>query len=274
MPDKLPALRALRFLQQEQWAILPATLHLMHDIVMRANAPDFEAVLAKRGQRLEEGSRTLLRGSTAVIPVTGPIFPRANLFTEMSGASSIQMLALDLEGALANPRVHSIVLNIDSPGGMLSGVSEFAAMVRGARKPVIAYVGNLAASAGYWIAAAASKIWINNTAQLGSIGVVSSVWIDEDEDLVEIVSSQSPGKRTDVRTDEGRAQIQRDTDELADVFIDTVADYRKVTREKVISDFGRGGVLIGRTAIKAGMADRLGSLESLIAELAGPASSR
>lgn len=259
------AMRAMRLIAQERWAIVPETLKVICDIAMRDHVPDFDAVLAKRGQRLDEESRTIIRGRTAIIPVMGPIFRYANIFTMLSGASSISMLALDLRKAIESPAVGQIILDIDSPGGMVSGVSEFAQMIRNSPKPVVAYVGNLAASAGYWIASSASKIVINNTAQLGSIGVVSTVYIDKDESVVEIVSKQSPLKRADATSEEGRAHIQEKTDELADIFIETVAANRGYDVEKVLSDFGRGGLLIGKSAVTAGMADRIGSLEELIA---------
>lgn len=271
---RLPAHRALRLLAQERWAILPESLMGLRDIAAREHVPDFDAVLAKRGERLEYGSRTVVRGNTAIVPVTGPIFRYANIFTDISGATSIDALAREFKEAEERPSISSIILHLDTPGGMVNGTSEFAQMVRSSRKPVIGYVGGMAASAGYWIGSACASIVMNNTAQVGSIGVVTSFWLDDDEEMVEIVSTQSPNKRIDVRSDEGRAQIQRDTDELASIFIDTVAQNRGVSAETVVSDFGRGGMLIGQSAVNAGMADRLGSLESLIAELAGPASNR
>lgn len=265
--ERPPALRALRFVTQAMWAILPESLQLIRDVAARDHAPDFEAVLAKRARQITPDSQSMLRGSTAIVPVQGPIFRYANLFTDLSGATSIEMLAQEFQQAQDHPAVKSIVLWVDSPGGMVNGISEFAAQVKASSKPVVAYVGGMAASAAYWIASAARSIVVSDTAQLGSIGVVSTVFIENDNTVVEIVSSQSPGKRPDVRTEEGRAQLQRNADELAQIFIDTVAANRGVSAEKVMNDFGQGGIVIGRSAVKAGMADRLGALESLIAQL-------
>jgi hypothetical protein len=83
----------------------------------------------------------------------------------------------------------------------------------------------------------------------------------------EIVSSQSPRKRPDPSTEEGRAQILEQVDHLASLFISRVASFRGVTADKVTSDFGRGGVLPAHLAVEAGMADSLGNFEGLIAEL-------
>ena len=62
----------------------------------------------------------------AVVPIFGPIFPRANMMTEMSGATSADMLKRDISLSLANPSVHAIMMLVDSPGGAVSGVSAVA----------------------------------------------------------------------------------------------------------------------------------------------------
>ena len=128
----------------------------------------------------------------------------------------------------------------------------------------------LAASGAYWLASAAGKIVADETAQLGSIGVLATVIDDraaEEKHGVkryEIVSSQSPLKRTDPGTDEGRAQLQQMVDAMASVFIAKVAKFRGTSEAKVASDFGRGAVLPAHDAVSVGMADALGSLESLL----------
>lgn len=265
--SKRPARRVLQAIASERWAILPESLQLIMDIAAREHVPDFDAVLAKRGRPLGQEMRSSVRGSTAVIPVTGPIFRYANVFTQISGASSVQEIAGEIRAALDQPTIDAIVLEINSPGGQVTGISELAQMIRAADKPVIAYVDGMAASAAYWLASAASEIVVNDTAQLGSIGVVTQIAVDDNTDMIEIVSTQSPRKRPDVRTEDGKAQIQANTDELARVFIDTVARNRKVSAETVASDFGAGGLLIGRSAVDAGMADRVGSLEGLLASI-------
>lgn len=265
--EKRPAQRVLNAIANERWAILPESLQTIVDIASREHVPDFDAVMAKRGRPLGEDMRASVRGTTAVIPITGPIFRYANIFTMISGATSVEETASELRAALDNPLVESVVLEINSPGGQVTGVSELAQMIRGAEKPVIAYVDGMAASAAYWIASAARRVVINDTALLGSIGVVTQIGLSDDKNTVEIVSTQSPRKRTDVRTDDGRAQVQATTDELAQVFIDTVARNRDVTPETVMTDFGAGGLLIGQSAVKAGMADEVGSLESLLLSL-------
>jgi ClpP class serine protease len=264
-----PHSRALAWAATTPWAIQREALDHLLAIAQREHAPDFDAVLAKQGQRLAQTADVRMRGDIAVVSITGPIFRYANLFTAISGATSIEQTALDFRTALEDPTVRGIVLAIDSPGGAVAGISDFAQHVRAAsaRKPVVAFVDGMAASAAYWIAAAASWVVTSNTGTLGSIGVVAGVRLNDDEKLVEIVSSQSPNKRPDVRTDAGRAQIQQHVDELAQVFIESVARYRDVSPAHVLQEFGQGGVKLGRSAVTADMADQVSTLEQLLADM-------
>jgi capsid assembly protease len=237
---------------------------------------DLEAVAAKLGRPLENRARYItLRDRVAIVDVIGPLFRYANLFTEISGATSLEVLATELNAAVENPNVDAILLNVDSPGGEANGVNEFAAMVRDARKKktVCAYVGGMAASGSYWIASAAGKIFADESAFIGSIGVVArfrdnrSAESRQGAQTIEIVSSQSPNKRVDPATDEGRSHIQQRVDDLAQIFVEAVASNRGTTAEKVLADFGQGGVMIASKAIEAGMVDGLSSFESVLAHL-------
>lgn len=261
------------------WLIQQESLETILSIAQRYGDP--EALQTRLGRPLDNTRAVSMRDGVAVIPVTGPIFRYANLFTEISGATSTEMLATDIQSALDNPYVRAIVLDINSPGGEATGINELAKLVSSGRaiKPIKAYAGGTMASAAYWIGSAADEVIVDDTAVVGSIGVVMSYQDTSARDAksdvrtVEIVSSQSPDKRINPATDEGRAKVQATVDALAEVFVSAVAAHRGVSTEKVLADFGRGGVLVGADAVKAGMADRIGSLESVIAELAGSASS-
>ncbi len=259
--------RALDLVLAEPWAISQANLEQILAIAQRMNESP-EAVAAKLGRPLENSRSVELRGTTAVVPVIGPIFRYANMFTQISGATSLELLAKDFNLAVANPNVKSIVLNIDSPGGQATGISEFAEMVRSASKPVTAYVGGTSASAAYWISAAADRIVTSDTGILGSIGVVASFRPSKDGQI-KIISSQSPLKQADPTTEAGRAEVQRIVDDLAAVFVVNVAAYRGVDTKTVTNKFGRGGLLVGINAVAAGMADGIGTFESLLAGLSG-----
>lgn len=257
--------RVLAAILGAEWAITPEALQGILAVANRENESP-EAVEARIGRPLENTHRAEMRGSVAVIPVVGPLFRRANMFTRVSGATSYDMVAQDLREALENPAAKSIVLNIDSPGGMASGVAELASHIYEARakKTVIAYVGGTGASAAYWLASAATEIVAAKTAMLGSVGVV--VGVGKGKGAEEIVSSQSPYKRIDPSTAEGRARVQALVDNLAAIFVDDVAKYRGASVAHVLANFGQGDVVLGGPAADAGMVDRIGTFEGLIAE--------
>lgn len=253
----------------QPWAITPEMLETISSIARR-EGEGIQTVEARLGRPLQNARKVTMRGDVAIVPVTGPVFRYANLMTEISGATSLEVLATDFTTALEDPAVSAIILNMDSPGGQASGISEFAQMVRSAKKPVIAYVDGNAASAAYWIAAAADQVVVSKTGMVGSIGAVLSINGAKSKDgPIEIVSAQSPKKRVDVNTEAGRGQIQTMVDKLAQVFVEDIATYRGVSVDTVLSDFGQGDMRMGAEAVAAGMADHVGTLEEVIAGLAG-----
>jgi signal peptide peptidase SppA len=244
----------------------------LHDLAEACGRFDLDAVVARMGQPLDDARGVMNYRGTAVVNIRGPLFRYRSIWTWLLGGTSVEETALALHAAVDDPGVQRIVLAINSPGGQIDGINELANMIRAANgsKPVTAYVDGLAASGGYWLASAAGRIIADETAQLGSIGVLATVMDDraaEEKHGVkryEIVSSQSPLKRTDPGTDEGRAQLQQMVDAMASVFISKVAKFRGTSEDKVANEFGRGAVLPAGDALRAGMADALGSLESLI----------
>lgn len=255
------------------WLMDEAHARQIFDLIDRPRTADeIRAVEAQIGRPLDNARNVTMRGSTAIIPITGPIFRYANLFTELSGATSTEVLALDIQQALDSPGVSAILLNIDSPGGEATGINELSQLIYEARgrKPMYAYVEGLGASAAYWLASAVDTIVMDATAAVGSIGVVMAVpdKTATKQTAIEFVSSQSPNKRPDPATEAGRTQLQTLVDDMADVFVSAVARNRGVSPDTVLADFGAGGLKVGRAAVAAGMADRLGSFEQAVADLA------
>lgn len=265
------AARSLNFVFSSVWLMQSDALANIIAIAERMTTP--EALAAKLGRPLDNTRTVERRDGVAIVPITGPVFRYANMFTNISGATSTQVLATDIQTALDDPSVKSIVLNIDSPGGEAAGINELANLIYHARakKPIHAYIGGVGASGAYWIASAASTVTVDATALVGSIGVVMTYTDTQARDeksgikQYEIVSSASPDKRLDMSTQAGRAKAQATVDSLAAVFMSSVARNRGVSTDKVKNDFGRGGLLVGAAAVKAGLANGLGSLESIIA---------
>lgn len=250
------------------WAIEPDILKSFYRL------DEMKSLSFQSERRLGNTRSTLIRDGTAIIPLYGPITARSDLFSFFFGGTSLADLAKDFQTALDDDQVKAILFDVDSPGGVALGPSEMADAIFKARgkKPIWSYVGRNCSSAAYWIASATEKIIANPSALLGSIGVVTTIPVQEQPDLegyknIEIVSSNAKQKRPDPRTEEGMAEIKRELNDLEAQFIEAIAKYRNVTVNTVKNDFGQGGVLIGKNAVASGMADCLGSYEEVIAEL-------
>ncbi len=248
----------------QSWAITESGLE---SVLNAANeAGSVQAIMAKAGDSPRDTELTRYRGNVAVIEAIGPMFHYENILTWLFGMPATENLMQELQAAAEDPQIESIVLQIDSPGGQVGGVNELARHIRqiSQEKTVKAYVADNGASAAYWIAAAASEMVVDATAKLGSIGVVFGLR-QRSDNSIEIVNTSSPQKRMDPSTDSGRQQIQQLADDLAEVFINAVMQYRGLSREQVTSL--QGGLAVASKAIDIGLADRIGSLESLISEL-------
>jgi ClpP class serine protease len=276
--------RVFQALTAEPWAIVPSELQKIAAIVRRHSLPDaaakgepeyqkrdYQLMAGPGAQRLAGTSRAFLVDGVAILPITGPIFPRANMMTEYSGATSINTLTDDYRKALDSADVGAILMLLDSPGGQVSGINAFADLVSAGtkKKYTTAFVAGSAASAAYWIASAASEIAMERTGMVGSIGVVAAIPVqvapDAGGDLwIEIVSSNAPNKRPDPVSEDGRGEIVAMLDAVEKQFVADVARGRKTSVEKVLSDFGSGGIKVGADAVKAGMADKIQSYDATL----------
>lgn len=283
--------RVLEMALDTQWAMTEPGLRqlitvvdtwLGADVTLELPAPEEEdeaydpdAVSTRTGEPIDGARAARIRDGVAVVPVVGPIFRRGNLITKVSAATSIEVLARDLRAAVEEPAAEAVLLDVDSPGGEVNGISEMSDLIFEARseKPVRAFVSGAGASGGYWLASAAERVDAADTALLGSIGV-RTAFVDRSERnrsegirRIEFVSSQTPNKVPDPTAEEGREQIQSVIDAMADVFIDDVARNRGVSRETVLEDFGAGAVFVGEEAVRRGLADGVSTFEQVLEEM-------
>ncbi len=165
------------------WAIVPEKLFEIQSIYathLRGDKIDLSGLESKLGKPLnnEQKSYELDRG-VAIIAIDGVIAKKMNMFTRISGGVSTQILQKDFSAAMADPEVKAILLDVDSPGGTVDGTEDLARTIYEARqlgeKPIVAFTDGLMASAAYWIASSADRIYISGeTPWVGSIGVVTS----------------------------------------------------------------------------------------------------
>lgn len=289
--------RVLALLRSTPWAILDDYFEAIEAIVMRAHENpailkiegdghigQFEAMIASMGERVPGTNRATVRDGVGIVPIMGPIFPRANLMTSLSGATALTTALQDLTALENNPNIRSVLLAVNSPGGVTDGVHQFTRRVAAYSKPISAHIEGTGASAAYWIASAApGGISIEPTSRVGSLGVAMGGSVQESPDSrgrrdVAFVSSNAPNKRPDLTSDEGKAQIVAMLDAIEDVFHSDVAQGRKVSLDKVRADFGRGGTLPVQQAKDVGMVDTIepDGLDGAIRRLSAraPATSR
>ena len=234
------------------------------------NAALHEAINKYAGQVDYKNYDVTYHGSVGVIHISGIISRHADMLASFlgMGGAAIENIAKDFQSLLDNDEVKSIILDFDTPGGAITGVNELAEIIYKARgiKPIKAYVTGMACSAGYFLAAACDEIIIDEMGQVGSIGVMRVVSKSNEKSVI-FKSSQSPMKNIEAESELGKAEYQSKVDYLASIFIDKVAKYRGITSDEVINIGNKGGVLVGAVAVTAGLADRLGSMDSLINEL-------
>jgi ClpP class serine protease len=259
-----------------------AKLRQILEIAAREHSADeLETLQFRRSAPLSRTEDARERDGVAILEILGPTFPRANLMTRISGATSLETVGRDLVAAIEDPRITGVILDIDSPGGAMKGTNALAKQIGQLRdqvdKPIVAFAAGDAASAAYWVGSAVGRdrLFADETAQLGSIGVVLATLDTRKRDAargvqeITFVSSQSPLKRVDPTTEAGAAVLQRKVDDAATVFIEAVAGNRGVSAELVAQDFGQGDTMLGRAAVGADMADGVSSFEELLAALAG-----
>lgn len=177
-----------------------------------------------------------------------------------------------------NPAVRAVVLRINSPGGVVGPTQEIYSQIqrlRNAGKPVVASLGSVAASGGYYVATAADRIYANPGTLTGSIGVVIQMANLEGllkkvgVDYVVVKSGQYKDIGSFARrmSPEERRILQALLDNVYEQFVDAVAQGRRLPRQAV-RGFADGRIVSGQQAKELRMVDALGGLEDAIEEAA------
>jgi len=177
-----------------------------------------------------------------------------------------------------NPSVKAVILRINSPGGVVAPTQEiFAAVqrVRKAGKPVIASLGAVAASGGYYVAAACDRIYANPGTLTGSIGVVMQMAniegllkkVGVDYVVVKAGTYKDVGNFARTMTPEERKILQALLDDVYSQFVNAVAEGRGLDKKEVLA-FADGRIYSGQQAQALKMVDDLGGFEDAV-EAAG-----
>jgi signal peptide peptidase SppA len=277
MSQRIP--HVVRLVQERPWAILPATLEAILDVVsLHAAGERFtpEEIQARIGAAAKPAAERA--GVVAILPLFGVISQRMNMMTDVSGGTSTEAFGRAFREAVADPAVEAIVLAVDSPGGSVFGIDELGAEIFDARsqKPIVAVADSLAASAAYWLAAQASELVVTPGGQVGSIGVfaahrdLSKAYADAGmkHTLISAGKYKTEGNPYGPLTDDARAAMQDTVDQYYGLFVKAVARGRGVSVGDVRGGFGEGRVVTAKDAVAARMADRIDTLANTVNRLA------
>lgn len=258
------------------WAVTPERAGVIAAILRRIEAgerADDDTVRAAIEAKRQKPKQA--RTAVAVLPVFGTLVQRADVFDQMSGATSTESLGQQLDEFAADPSVEAIILDIDSPGGSVYGVEEFCQKMASAmrQKKCIAVADSLAASAAYWIASQASELVVTPNGEVGSIGVYMmhrdvSKAMEAAGEAVTFISAgerKTAGHPYGPLDDLSRAELQSGVDDYYAKFVRAVARGRNVSQTAVREGFGRGGMVRAEQAVREGMADKVGTLDDVLA---------
>lgn len=217
-----------------------------------------------------------IKDGICMIPIDGPLARKPDVYEMlMLGMEDTQNVFDMIDAAARNPDVKGILLNIDSPGGFITGGPEVADLVTqtNRKKPVVAWTGGTMASLAYWIGSASAQIIASRSAQVGSIGVYGAhvdmtKALEADGVTVEVFKNteadfKAIGLYGTALNDTQRAHLQ---EQVQTAF----ADFRKAvkaSRPQVQDSAMRGQVLSGSEAKSVGLIDRVGDLNLALSVL-------
>jgi signal peptide peptidase SppA len=269
------------------WALMPERLQAFAGVLGRwqKGEPAADSIMAKidedRQSRSSKQANNVAAGggAIAVLPFYGVVTQRGNMVDAISGggSASTQLFTQSLREALADPSIGSILIDIDSPGGSVYGVTELASEIMAARgqKQIVAISNSLAASAAYWVGCAASEFYVTPGGEVGSIGVwqAHEDWskaMDEAGVKTTLISAgkfKVEGNPYTPLDDEAQAFMQSRVDDYYSAFTKGVAKGRGVSINDVRNGMGQGRVLGADAALAEKMVDGIMTFDDVITKM-------
>ena len=272
----------VRAVYSSVWAILPEKLEAIATFLqmkLEGGTSSPEIVAAIRAENSIAAARvkslsTGKPGSIAVLPLYGIINQRASGDFSGPSGTSVQEFTQQFRQAVNDPNVTAIIIDVDSPGGTVSGVDELAAEIYAARKQkkITAVSNCLCASAAYYLASQASEMCVSPSSLTGSIGVYQ---LHEDDSaaldnmgvkftFIKAGKYKTEGNSFQPLDDEALAAMQGVVDDFYGMFTKAVARGRGVAVKAVVNGFGQGRCLTAQDAVKQGLADRIATFDEVL----------
>ena len=229
----------------------------------------------------KETGMDLSKNYVAVVRIDGAIYggPRENFAFASSEGTASEQIMYELEQARKDSRVKAVLIRINSPGGSTGATQEIAEemdKVKSAGKPIVISMGDMCASAGYWLASKGDYVFANPATLTGSIGVYMDYMnVEELMNKLGVKNEKiKSGAHKDIlsmyrpMTEEENAMIQKMVDDIYEQFVKTVADGRRMEPEKV-KTFADGRILTGQQAMELGLVDAMGNYYDALNYAAG-----
>jgi signal peptide peptidase SppA len=234
---------------------------------------DNEMVVLDRDERSEIKPRII--GRVAIVPVAGTLVHKSGFMDAASGLMSYQSIAGNIIAAMENPNVDAVLLEIDSYGGEVSGCFDLANFIYESRgeKPIWALSNEACYSAAYCIASACDKVFLTETAGVGSIGVYGQHvdFSQANADAGIVVTPIFAGARKNdgspdfPLSEEAAAWMQDEINRKYDLFVQAVATTRGISEQSVRDT--EAGLFFGPDAVKMNLADGVLTFDQTVLEL-------
>lgn len=241
---------------------------LEEEVVKQAFLPTAGSeVFSRDGERIDvDGIR--------YIPLFGVMAPRMNLMMRLSGGTSTHLLGKDVRKAITDDSVKTVLMHVDSPGGVATMIPEVGQLIRENRdrKRIVVVAEGIMASGALWVGTAGTEVLASTSTDVGSQGAYSILSETTEADAAagikyEVIRSgefKAIGNSHEKLTESGREEIQRSVDEMNQMFVAALAANRGVTEQFVRDRFGRGKIFSASDAVDRKMIDGVMVFEEVL----------
>jgi signal peptide peptidase SppA len=269
------SMAGLVMVEGKNWAMHEPRLRAMCEYLAgRVVALDAEALKGAPGPKATSG--------VSVVSLKGIITPQPSMLSMLFGAApgGLSSFMSDMRQAIGDADTRAVVINIDSPGGLVDMVPETAAQLRDMRdnggKPIVAVANTTADSAAYWLASQAHEVVVTPSGEVGSVGVFmvhrnASAMFDRigiEHTMISAGKHKTEGNPYSELDADAAAAMQQDVNDHYEAFVTDVANGRDIEMPSLDGTaFGGGRALLANRAVKAGLADKVATLGETVKRL-------
>lgn len=220
------------------------------------------------------------QGDVGVISIAGPLVPGDKWYNRYIGVTGYGEIRAALVHAAKDPSIGAILLDVNSGGGAVSGVTDVVDLIKTVDaqvKPVHSFSDGMVASAAYWIASSARTIHIGKVTEAGSVGVltvhkeISKAMADSGIKATVLRAGEfkALGNPYEPLSDKAEAEIKGQLDQMYRLFVSTVAENRGVSYEVADTTMAQGRVFIGDSALTVRLVDGVSNFDNVVSNIQG-----